>query len=45
MKNHEYHTKLTWTGNLGEGTKSYNSCSRAYSIDIENKMSINNGVF
>ena len=41
MKNHEYHSKLTWTGNLGEGTKSYNSYSRAYSIDIENKISIN----
>jgi organic hydroperoxide reductase OsmC/OhrA len=41
MKNHEYHTKLTWTGNLGEGTKTYNSYSRAYSIDIKNKMSIN----
>jgi organic hydroperoxide reductase OsmC/OhrA len=41
MKNHEYHTKLTWTGNLGEGTKTYNSYSRSFSIDIVNKISIN----
>jgi organic hydroperoxide reductase OsmC/OhrA len=41
MKKHEYHTKLTWTGNLGLGTKDYKSYSRNYSIDIQNKISIN----
>ena len=40
MKNHEYHIKLSWTGNLGVGTKNYNSYSRNYCIDIKNKIEI-----
>ncbi|MBS1490380.1 MAG: OsmC family protein [Bacteroidetes bacterium] len=30
MKEHRYTLKLTWTGNLGQGTKSYTSYSRHY---------------
>ena len=40
MKNHEYYTMLTWTGNLGVGTKNYKSYSRNYRIDINNKIAI-----
>jgi organic hydroperoxide reductase OsmC/OhrA len=31
---------LTWTGNLGVGTKNYKSYSRNYRIDINNKIAI-----
>ena len=40
MKKHEYQTKITWTGNQGEGTKKYNSYTRDYSIQILNKAVI-----
>ena len=40
MKKHEYQTKITWTGNQGEGTKKYNSYTRDYSIKILNKAVI-----
>ena len=40
MKKHEYQTKLTWTGNQGEGTKKYNSYTRDYIIQVSNKVDI-----
>jgi organic hydroperoxide reductase OsmC/OhrA len=40
MKKHTYQSSLQWTGNLGQGTAKYNSYSRDYNIDIENKATI-----
>ena len=37
MKNHHYHLELNWTGNLGQGTKTYRSYERSYSISINGK--------
>lgn len=34
---HHYQLGLNWTGNLGEGTKTYRSYERSYSIQIEGK--------
>lgn len=36
-KEHIYKTELNWTGNLGEGTKTYKGYSRAHEISIEGK--------
>ena len=37
MKTHRYNLKLNWTGNLGQGTKTYRSYERSYSISIDDK--------
>ncbi|MDT3403163.1 OsmC family protein [Mucilaginibacter terrae] len=39
-KQHNYSSTLTWTGNTGEGTVSYRSYERSYTISIENKAII-----
>jgi organic hydroperoxide reductase OsmC/OhrA len=36
-KDHVYQTDLVWTGNLGEGTKTYTGYSRAHEISIQGK--------
>lgn len=36
-KEHEYVSRLTWEGNRGEGTASYERYGRAYRIEIEGK--------
>ncbi len=36
-KEHIYKTDLVWTGNLGDGTKTYKGYSRAHEISIEGK--------
>ena len=36
-KNHTYQTNLVWTGNTGEGTKTYSGYSRAHEISVEGK--------
>ncbi len=37
MKNHHYHLTITWTGNLGEGTKSYKTYERDHTIEVSGK--------
>src|SRR5690349_498616 len=37
MKMHTYKTNVTWTGNLGEGTKDYRAYDRNYNIIVNNK--------
>ncbi|MDQ2753522.1 MAG: OsmC family protein [Bacteroidota bacterium] len=37
MKNHHYHLTITWTGNLGEGTKSYTTYERNHTIEVSGK--------
>ena len=36
-KAHEYAARLIWTGNKGEGTATYRSYDRSYTISINNK--------
>ena len=36
-KEHIYKTNLTWTGNTGEGTKTYKGYSRSHEIIVEGK--------
>ncbi len=36
-REHIYNTNLIWTGNLGDGTKTYKGYSRAHEISIEGK--------
>ncbi len=40
MKEHHYQAKITWTGNLGEGTRGYRLYSRNHTIRINNKAEI-----
>lgn len=40
MKRHQYRTTVTWTGNPGEGTRSYHVYSRAHQIAIPGKPDI-----
>ena len=40
MKQHTYNVQLEWTGNDGEGTKSYASYRRDHSIVCEGKQAI-----
>ncbi|PZF74660.1 OsmC family protein [Taibaiella soli] len=40
MKQHQYQTSLVWTGNIGEGTQSYRSYNRAYTISVKGKSDI-----
>jgi organic hydroperoxide reductase OsmC/OhrA len=39
-KEHYYKAKITWTGNRGEGTKSYKGYDRSHIISVDNKMDI-----
>ncbi len=39
-KQHQYLTRTIWTGNRGEGTKTYRAYDRSYEIQIENKPTI-----
>lgn len=39
-KEHIYKTSLVWTGNTGDGTKTYKGYSRAHEISIEGKPTI-----
>ncbi|MGZ3865085.1 MAG: OsmC family protein [Bacteroidia bacterium] len=41
MKEHHYTANIVWTGNKGEGTKTYTSYDRNYTISIANKPDIN----
>lgn len=40
MKQHNYELQVEWTGNTGEGTKTYRSYSRDYTITAEGKPQI-----
>jgi len=40
MKHHQYHAKVTWTGNRGEGTTAYSAYDRNHAISIKGKPSI-----
>lgn len=37
MKNHHYHLTITWTGNTGQGTKSYKAYDRDHTIEVSGK--------
>lgn len=39
-KEHIYQTNLIWTGNTGEGTRTYKGYSRAHEISVEGKPTI-----
>ncbi|MEP6711236.1 MAG: OsmC family protein [Ferruginibacter sp.] len=39
-KQHHYNTKIIWTGNMGEGTKSYRGYARSHQVIIKNKAAI-----
>ena len=41
MSEHIYNVEIIWTGNLGEGTKAYDSYSRNHTIGADNKTIIN----
>ena len=40
MKQHVYHTSVTWTGNTGEGTKTYRSYGRNHIISMTGRPDI-----
>lgn len=40
MKNHQYKSKVIWTGNTGESTKNYRSYQRNYTISVDGKADI-----
>src|SRR5437016_889075 len=40
MKEHHYDATITWTGNLGEGTKGYKSYKRHHVISMAGKPDI-----
>ena len=40
MKNHQYKSKIVWTGNTGESTKNYRSYQRYYTISVNGKADI-----
>ncbi len=37
IKKHSYTTKITWTGNLGEGTSSYRKYRRNHVLEVKGK--------
>lgn len=39
-RNHEYQSKITWTGNRGSGTLDYRAYDRNYKIHIDGKQEI-----
>ena len=40
MKQHHYKTSLNWTGNTGNGTRSYQTYERSHTIEAPNKVPI-----
>jgi organic hydroperoxide reductase OsmC/OhrA len=40
MKQHHYELQLEWTGNTGEGTKTYRSYTRDYTITAQGKAQL-----
>ena len=40
MKHHTYEVRVRWTGNDGDGTKTYTSYRRAHTISVEGKVPI-----
>src|SRR2546430_81639 len=40
MKRHVYHVRVKWTGNEGEGTKTYHGYRRDHVINVEGKPDI-----
>lgn len=40
MKQHNYTTTITWTGNKGNGTSNYRAYERSYDISIAHKADI-----
>jgi len=40
MKTHQYQTKITWTGNKGEGTVGYKGYERSHTVSITHKQDI-----
>ncbi|MGI9402288.1 MAG: OsmC family protein [Rhizobiaceae bacterium] len=40
-KNHDYHSKILWTGNKGTGTSAYRAYERTWNVEIEGKPVIN----
>ncbi|GGO80483.1 OsmC family protein [Nonomuraea cavernae] len=39
-REHRYHTTVTWTGNLGEGTSGYRTFSRDHEVSAEGKPAV-----
>ena len=39
-KEHNYETKIVWSGNTGNGTENYKSYERSHKIVIENKIDL-----
>jgi organic hydroperoxide reductase OsmC/OhrA len=40
IKEHHYTVAVTWTGNLGQGTKEYRAYDRSHTISIDSKLDI-----
>ena len=40
MKQHDYHVRITWTGNNGEGTRTYSAYRRDHLIESEGKAPV-----
>jgi organic hydroperoxide reductase OsmC/OhrA len=40
VKNHKYHVRVKWTGNDGEGTRTYKGYRRAHMISVDGKVPI-----
>ena len=40
-KEHQYLAHLVWTGNKGEGTSTYRSYERSFTISVKNKPDFN----
>jgi organic hydroperoxide reductase OsmC/OhrA len=40
MAQHQYHTTVKWTGNLGKGTTAYNAYQRSHTISVDKKVII-----
>ena len=40
MKKHQYQSTILWTGNQGQGTKTYTTYERSYLIEAEGKSAI-----
>ncbi len=40
MKQHQYEMRLTWTGNAGEGTRTYRGYRRDHTVEVANKPAL-----
>lgn len=40
MKDHQYKTNITWTGNTGKGTETYRGYERSHTVSTEGKPDI-----